>query len=160
MEISDFLKPALAFTGIEGGSKKRLLQRAAEEIHRHFPDIAEDAVYDGLIARERLGSTGLGDGVAIPHCRIEGCDTALGALMQLADGVDFGAPDGKPVRLVFVLVVPAEATDEHLQILGVLARAFSQPEYRDSLLGASDGESLYNAAIRVPDAPGPGGEPD
>ncbi len=157
MQLADILRPSLAFAGVEGGSKKRVLERASTEIHRHFPDIPEDQVYDGLIARERLGSTGVGDGVAIPHCRIEACETAIGALMQLSDGVDFGAPDGKPVRLVFVLLVPAEATDEHLQILGLLARAFSQADYRATLLDAGDAESLYNLAIRVPEEPGPAG---
>lgn len=146
MQISDILSPSLVFCGHDGGSKKRLLQAAAAKFSEHLPELAEQQIADGLLARERLGSTGVGSGVAIPHCRMEACQEAVGALFQLNEGIGFDAPDGRPVKLVFVLLVPAEATSEHLQILGTLAQAFSETEYRIALIEAQDPQQLYRAA--------------
>lgn len=148
MQISDILSPEMVFPAHEGGSKKRLLQAAAEKFSGRLPGLSEQEVADALLARERLGSTGLGTGVAIPHCRMEGCPRAMGALFQLNEGIGFDAPDGRPVKLVFALLVPAEATDEHLQILGTLAEAFNEPEYRIALIEATDAHQLYRAAIQ------------
>lgn len=155
MQISDILSPEMVFSGHDGGSKKRLLQAAAAKFAEQCPELPEQEIVDGLLARERLGSTGVGSGVAIPHCRMDGCRQAMGALFQLKEGIGFDAPDGRPVKLVFVLLVPAEATDEHLQILGTLAQAFSESEYRIALIEAADDHQLYRAAIH-PGASGPG----
>ena len=92
-------------------------------------------VFDSLFARERLGSTGLGQGVAIPHGRIKGLKDALGAFLRLAQPVPFDAPDGKPVSLVFVLLVPEKATEKHLQILSELAQMFSDRALREAMVG-------------------------
>lgn len=154
MQISDILSPSMVFSGHAGGSKKRLLQAAAAKFSEQIPELSEQQISDGLLARERLGSTGIGSGVAIPHTRMEGCTRAMGALFQLKEGIGFDAPDGRPVKLIFVLLVPAEATDEHLQILGVLAEAFSEPEYRIALIEAVDAQQLYRIAIN-PGAIGP-----
>ena len=137
----------MVFSGHDGGSKKRLLQTAAAKFSEQTPELQEQQISDGLLARERLGSTGIGSGVAIPHCRMEGCTRAMGALFQLTEGIGFDAPDGRPVKLVFVLLVPVEATDEHLQILGMLAEAFSDSDYRIALIEAVDQQQLYRVAI-------------
>jgi PTS system nitrogen regulatory IIA component len=99
-----------------------------------------------LIAREKLGSTGLGEGIAIPHCRIENCSQPTGILLTLAEPIDFDSPDNQPVDLVFALLVPAEAHQQHLDTLAGLARLFSQPDFCDSLRNAQDRAELFSLA--------------
>ena len=106
-------------------SKKRVLEEAAALLSSTIPDIEQEAVYERLLERERLGSTGVGHGVALPHARIDGLQRAYGAFLQLADGVDYDAIDDAAVDLVFALVVPLEATEEHLRLLAQLAAIFS-----------------------------------
>jgi PTS system nitrogen regulatory IIA component len=112
-------------------------------------------VFDSLFARERLGSTGLGQGVAIPHGRIKGLKEAIGAFVRLAQPVPFDAPDGGPVSLVFVLLVPEKATEKHLQILSELAQMFSDKALREAMSRAPDAAALYELiASWQPDAAG------
>jgi PTS system nitrogen regulatory IIA component len=105
--------------------------------------LARSVVFDSLFARERLGSTGLGQGVAIPHGRIKGLKEALGAFIRVAQPVPFDAPDGNPVTLVFVLLVPEKATEKHLQILSELAQMFSEKPFREQLLAAPTATELH-----------------
>ena len=109
-------------------SKKRVLEEAAALLATSIADASQESIYERLLERERLGSTGVGHGVALPHARIEGLDRAFGAFVQLADGVDYDAIDGAQVDLVFALVVPQEATEEHLQLLAKLAALFSDDD--------------------------------
>ena len=112
-------------------------------------------MFDSLFAREKLGSTGLGQGVAIPHGRIKGLKEALGAFVRLAQPVPFDAPDGGPVTLVFVLLVPEKATEKHLQILSELAQMFSDKALREAMSRAPDAAALYELiAAWQPDAAG------
>ncbi|HIG36829.1 MAG TPA: PTS IIA-like nitrogen regulatory protein PtsN, partial [Oceanospirillaceae bacterium] len=104
-------------------------------------------VFNALINREKLGSTGFGDGIAIPHCRLASCNQVTGALIRLANPIDFDAIDQQSVDLLFVLLVPLEATDEHLQILATLAGKFGQAEFRDQLRNATNAEAMYQIAI-------------
>ena len=96
-----------------------------------------------MLARERLGSTGLGLGIAIPHGRITGLKDAIGAFLRLAIPVQFDSPDGKPVGMLFVLLVPEAATEQHLQILSELAQMFSDRSFRDALTGAADVAAIH-----------------
>ena len=98
---------------------------------------------DSLFAREKLGSTGLGKGVAIPHGRVKGLKQAAGALVRLKAPIPFDAPDGQPVSLAFLLMVPDRATDQHLQILSELAEMFSDGAFRTQLLTAPDASALH-----------------
>ncbi|MDA8225057.1 MAG: PTS sugar transporter subunit IIA [Betaproteobacteria bacterium] len=100
--------------------------------------LAPQVVSASLRAREDLGSTALGQGMAIPHGRLKGLKTAAGVLVRLQTGLEFSAPDTVPVRLLFVLFVPVHATDEHLQILGELAQLFGDRDMRERLLGCRD----------------------
>jgi PTS system nitrogen regulatory IIA component len=109
--------------------------------------LARDTVAASLAAREKLGSTGLGQGIAIPHGRLKGLKEARGAFVRLKDPIAFDAPDGKPVSQVFVLLVPEHATDQHLQLLSELAQMFSERAFRDRLAGAADAAALH-ALIR------------
>lgn len=146
MKFTELLNPDCTSCALEAASKKRALELAGELLARTYPEFDAEAVFDALMARERLGSTAVGEGVAIPHCRLESCERPVGALMQLASGVDFDAPDGAPVDLLFILVVPAEAHEDHLQLLASAAGAFNEPRYRDALRRAQDARDLFDAA--------------
>jgi len=122
-------------------SKKRIFEQAGLLFENH-QQIARNQVFDSLFAREKLGSTGLGQGVAIPHGRIKGIKAAAGSLIRVREAVPFDAPDGQNVRLVFVLLVPERATDEHLQILSELAQMFCDKVFRDKLFNAPSPEDL------------------
>ena len=135
------LADLLVFSQLSLHSKKRVFESAAEA----FGDIAglsKEAVYRGLLDREKLGSTALGDGVAIPHCRIDTCSAPLGCLMTLTDEVDFSAPDGKGVDIVLVLLVPSEATQVHLDVLASVVKLLSDEPTRASIRKAVEPEEL------------------
>lgn len=138
MLITDLLTPERVRTGVRARSKKRLLEMVAASLSGEPQAADERSVYSSLCARERIGSTGLGHGVAIPHGRIAGVEEASGVMIRLADPIDFDAPDGQPVDLIFALLVPDHHEDEHLRLLGQLAETFSKPENRQRLREAED----------------------
>jgi len=140
--VAQLLNPSHVVLDLQASSKKRLFEQAGL-LFENQDGLARSVVYDSLFARERLGSTGLGQGVAIPHGRIKGLKEALGALYRLAQPVPFDAPDGNPVSLAFVLLVPEKATEKHLQILSELAQMFSDRALRESLAAAQDAAALY-----------------
>ncbi|TVP87331.1 MAG: PTS IIA-like nitrogen-regulatory protein PtsN [Pseudomonadaceae bacterium] len=146
MQISQILSPDRTFAGVQGVSKKRVLELTGKLVAQHT-SLDADAIYESLIAREKLGSTGFGHGIAIPHCRLPGCSKAVGALLQLDGKIDFDALDGEPVDLIFVLLVPEEATEEHLQILKMLAERLDQPTLRTALRKAANAEDLYQVMV-------------
>jgi PTS system nitrogen regulatory IIA component len=144
--LSQILTPGRTVCRAPGGSKKRLLETIARIISEDQPSLPYDDVLDHLIAREKLGSTGLGQGIAIPHCRAGNCTHPLGTLLTLEDPIDFDAPDDKPVDLLFVLLVPEEAHQQHLDILAEIARLFSQTGFCQQLRAAPDHQALYDIA--------------
>lgn len=146
MLISELLAPSGVLCALEGGSKKRILEIASQQISDLHPELETEAIFAGLLGRERLGSTGIGEGVAIPHCRLDECEKATALLIQLKEPIDFDAIDGSPVDLLFVLVVPSEACDQHLQTLGNLAELFSQASFRQQLRDAGSVEELFTVA--------------
>jgi len=152
--VAKLLPPQNVLPALAASSKKRLFEQVGLLFeNRH--GIAKAAVYDSLFDRERLGSTGLGQGVAIPHGRIKGLKEALAAFVRLAQPVPFDAPDGKPVNLVFALLVPEHATEKHLEILSELAQMFSDRALRDALSGAEDAAALHQIiSAWQPDATG------
>ena len=111
------------------GSKKRILEEIGTLLASALPGLSSEQVFDKLLERERLGSTGLGQGIALPHARIEGVENACGALIRLQSGVDFDAIDNQQVDIIFGLMVPQQATEEHLQLLAQLATLFSNEEF-------------------------------
>ncbi|MAQ51531.1 MAG: PTS IIA-like nitrogen-regulatory protein PtsN [Pseudomonas sp.] len=146
MQIDHILPPERTFSGVQGGSKKRVLELIGKLVAQHT-NLDPDAIYENLIAREKLGSTGFGNGIAIPHCRLEDCHQAIGALLQLDGKIDFDALDGQPVDLIFVLLVPQEATEQHLQILKMLAGKLDRADLREALRAAPDADALYRVMV-------------
>ncbi|OFZ96281.1 MAG: PTS sugar transporter subunit IIA [Betaproteobacteria bacterium RBG_19FT_COMBO_58_11] len=140
--ITSLLKPEYVLLDLDAGSKDALF----EEIARHIaPALQLDPklIEKSLVIREKLGSTGLGQGVAIPHGRIKQLKEAAGVFIRTRDAVPFGAPDNEPVRLLFVLLVPEHATDLHLQILSELAQLFGDRALRERLLHTSNADEAY-----------------
>lgn len=133
---------------VEVASKKRLLESLAELLAAARLQCPPALVFDLLNERERLGSTGLGEGIALPHARIDGIDHAVGAFVQLTQGVSFDAPDDKPVDLAFGLLVPSDATEAHLGLLAELAERFSDPQLRSALRSAESANRLLGLLQR------------
>ncbi|MBI4742225.1 MAG: PTS IIA-like nitrogen regulatory protein PtsN [Betaproteobacteria bacterium] len=141
--LSKLLTPENVALDVEASSKKRVFEQAGV-LFENNRGIARSIVFDSLFARERLGSTGLGQGVAIPHGRIKGLKEATGAFLRLGVPVPFDSPDGKPVSLLFVLLVPEQATEQHLQILSELAQRFSDRNCREALGAAHDAHAVMH----------------
>ena len=127
---------------LEVSSKKRLFEQAGL-LFENNQGIGRALVFESLFARERLGSTGLGQGVAIPHGRIKGLRDGIGAFIRIATPVAFDSPDGAPVQLAFVLLVPEQANEQHLQILSELAQMFSDPGFREKVAIERDAAALH-----------------
>ncbi|WP_296188503.1 PTS IIA-like nitrogen regulatory protein PtsN [Pseudomonas sp. UBA1879] len=147
IRLENILTPGRSLVNVPGGSKKAVLEEIAKLIGREVPGFDRQTVYESLIAREKLGSTGFGNGIAIPHCRLKGCTSPVSAVLHLEKPVDFDAIDGAPVDLLFVLLVPEAATDAHLELLRQIASMLDRADVRASLRGAKDSESLYNVVL-------------
>ena len=140
-QIAELLSPASILLDLDVASKARLFETVGATFAAQG-GLDANSISASLAAREKLGSTGLGQGIAIPHGRIKGLKQARGAFVRLRQPVPFDAPDGKPVSQVFVLLVPEQATDLHLQLLSELAQMFSERSFRDKLAGAASATDL------------------
>ena len=145
--LAQLLTPGRTVCRVSGLSKKRLFEKIAQVISEDQVSLPYNLVLSNLIAREKLGSTGLGGGIAIPHCRVDNCTHALGAMVTLAEPIDFDAPDSQPVDILFILLVPDEAQQQHLDILASIAGLFSQAAFCDKIRQADDATTLFNTAI-------------
>jgi len=140
--LSRLLAPTNVVLDLSVTSKKRLFEQVGLLFENNH-GIERGKVFDSLFARERLGSTGLGEGVAIPHGRIKGLKDALAAVVRLAEPIPFDAPDGKPVNLLVFLLVPEAATEEHLELLSELAELLSDASIRDSMTNCDDPVQIH-----------------
>ena len=145
--IDSILTPERTVKSAPISSKKKVLEYLSSFISDQIADSSADEIFERLLNRERMGSTGIGEGIAIPHCRLKQCDSTFSVLLHLENPIDFDAIDRQPVDLIFALIVPEEATDEHLNTLSMLAQKLSQAEYRDALRNSSDSQNLYQKAI-------------
>ena len=146
MNIASILVPERTFSDVETTSKKRAIEKASDLIASVELGFDGQELYSNLISREKLGPTAIGNGIAIPHCRIA-CSSAVGSLFRLSNGIDFGALDDLPVRIMFVLLVPQHETEDHLHTLPMLARKFESEMYRNGLLEAKDSRELFEVAL-------------
>ena len=149
IRLETILTPGRSLVNVPGGSKKRVLQETATLIAREVPELEMEDVFEKLVAREKLGSTGFGNGIAIPHCRLAGCTTPVSALLHLDAAIDYDAIDGEPVDLLFVLLVPEAATDAHLELLRQIASMLDREDVRRRLRDADSNEALYQVVLDV-----------
>lgn len=141
MTVSALLSPRKIFLDTEVTSKKKLLELIAN-IVADQSQLTQSAIFNNLLNRERLGSTGLGHGIAVPHARVPDLDQTIACFFRLSEPVNFDSPDGKPVDLVFTIVIPEEATEEHLLILSALAQLFSRADVCQAIRDASSREEI------------------
>lgn len=147
MNIESVLAPNRAHCNIKASSKKRALEEIAIKLSDSIPGVSAEELFNKLINREKMGTTAIGHGVAIPHCRLDKLTGIVGGLLTLQQAIDFEAFDDQLVNLMFVLLVPTEEVDEHLQVLAMLAERFESTAYRNSLTNASQDCELYQLAI-------------
>jgi nitrogen PTS system EIIA component len=140
--LAAILPASNVLVGVDATSKKRVFE-AAGVLFENLQQIARGTVTDNLFARERLGSTGLGHGVAIPHGRIKGLKNPLAAVLRLEQPIPFDAPDDEPVALLIFLLVPEAATQRHLEILSEIAELLSDRDLRERLKTAESAEALH-----------------
>jgi len=144
LTIDNILAPELTLCRVPASSKKRVLEFIAEQISQQDNALSDTQIFNNLVARERLGSTGIGQGIAIPHCRLEGLDHVIGVLLTLEEAIEYDAIDNQPVDLVFALIVPKEATSEHLELLSQLAEKFNERSFCERLRQCDSAMDLYN----------------
>ncbi len=143
IELADLLTVDRIDTGCQLSSKKRLMERITSLLLQGRAQLDRKTVLQTLIERERLGSTGIGKGVALPHGRINGLDDVIGAVVVLANPLDYDAVDNESVRLAFGLLVPAQANEQHLRILAHLARLFDDEMIRNKVFSANDNQEVF-----------------
>ena len=144
MKLDQLISESSVICDAEINSKKKALEQLAELLAMETSDKDAFEIFQHLTEREKLGSTGLGHGVALPHARTDKCDRAIGAFIKLNQGIDFDSPDNEPTDLLFALMVPEEHTSEHLEILAGLASRFSDATLCHSLRSATTAKELYN----------------
>jgi PTS system nitrogen regulatory IIA component len=142
MLISDLLSPESIRCDVQSSSKKRLLELISEELARNSDEFTKREIFESLCARERMGSTGLGNGVAIPHGRVKGSRHVQASFIRLKKPLPFDAADGQPVDLLFCLAVPEDCGEDHLKLLAQVAELFSDSALRQQLREAESSGQL------------------
>ena len=144
MKIPDFLSPANVVLDVRASDKSRLLQQLSTQAASEL-GLDPDEVSNQIAKREELGSTGVGNGVALPHARLPGLKAPFGLLARLRQGIDFEAIDGQPVDVVFLLLLPETGEGAQLNALACAARVLREPEALERVRGASNPETLFRA---------------
>ena len=142
MKITEILPEALVIPALRGKNKEEVLRELATAMAAQHPDIDANRLVEVLWERERLGSTAIGDGIAIPHGKLPGLKTVLGAFGRHPQGVDFQSLDGKPTKLLFLLVAPEDSVGQHLKALARVSRLLKDPAFRSQLMSAPDQNEL------------------
>ena len=149
MPLLDFLAPAAVIPALRASSKKQALQELAEVAAR-LTGLEERTIYEVLLQRERLGSTGIGDGVAIPHAKLAKLDSIFGLVARLDKPIDFEALDGQPVDILFLLLAPEGAGADHLKALARIARVLREPGTIERIRATRDADALYAVLTESP----------
>ena len=144
MQISDILETNRILCNVDKISKKAALETLSELIASASDNLSQGQVFESLLARERLGSTGLGHGIGLPHGRLKNGDRTIAAFVRLKAGIDYDAVDKQPVDLLFALLVPENSTEEHLQILSRIAEKFSQEEFQQQLRQEDNIDTVFS----------------
>jgi PTS system nitrogen regulatory IIA component len=145
MKIMDILVRDAVILDVESGAKEGLLAEMARALAKSVPALDPDRLLEVLMEREALQSTGIGEGVAIPHGKIAGLETLVASFARCREGLDFDSIDGQPTQLFFLLVVPEHSGGAHLKALARISRFFRDPEFREKLVQAESTESVLEA---------------
>lgn len=140
---SDLLSPAHILAGVRINSKKRLFELISTTLARKNPNLNSREIFESICAREHLGTTALGNGIAVPHGRITGTKDVQALFLQLSKPLSFDADDGKPVDLIFALTVPTQCTEDHEKLLSGIVERFSDPELLEQLRSAADANEIW-----------------
>lgn len=143
MLVKQIITPETVICGVETSSKKRALELVSDVLSQNQPELNAQDIFESFIMREKLGSTALGHGVALPHGRLKQTTQTKGAFLLLDKGVDFDADDKIPVDIIFAMLVPEQSTEEHLKLLAQLAEMFSNEHFRDKLRTTNDSNTIY-----------------
>ncbi len=143
MKITDILTPEMVVAELGGQTKAEVLRELATRLCSAFDQAPLDKLVAVLTERERMGSTAIGDGIAIPHGKLKGLTSIIGVFGRSTAGVDFESLDGKPTHLFFVLVAPEDSASLHLKALARVSRLFKDESFRDRLLKAADAAEIY-----------------
>ncbi len=150
MKIKEILAPDRVVLDLQLASKKAVLEKLAEMLAGADPTLQAKTVFESLLARERLGTTGLGAGIAIPHGRVSTEASSIGAFLRTGTPIGFDAVDNAPVDLFFALCVPEDATEEHLALLSSLAARFSDAAFVSALRETGDADEVYRQLVTGP----------
>ena len=145
MKIMDILVKDAVVLNLASKDKNGILQEMSQALAAAEPSVSADGLLQILVEREGLQSTGIGEGVAIPHGKMAGLDRLMASFARSAEGVDFDSIDGQPTQLYFVLVVPEHSGGQHLKALARISRFFRDSAFRDKLLGAATAEDIFRA---------------
>jgi PTS system nitrogen regulatory IIA component len=143
MKITDILSPDMVIADLKGTTKPEVLNELAKALTSKYKEISLAELNAVLAERERLGSTAIGDGIAIPHGKLRGVAKIIGAFGRHVNGVDFDSLDGGPSQLFFVLVAPEDSASLHLKALARVSRLLKEGSFRERLLAAKDADELY-----------------
>ena len=151
MKISDVLTPEMSLCDLKWSSKKKVFENLAQFISQNLEGDTDraEALLQSMVARERLGSTGIGKGVAVPHCRVTGITRVYGCIIKLNFSIDYDALDQQPVDLIFALVVPDEHNDDHLKTLSCVTRILQSSSSREKLRACRNNQQLFNTLIKL-----------
>lgn len=147
MKISDLLKPNALVADLKAKDKNALLEELTDALARVEKGLDRKLVVDVLKERERLGSTGIGDGVAIPHGKLKNIDHLMLSFGRSRDGIDFDAMDGRPAHLFFLLIAPEDSVGVHLKTLARISKLLKNPQVRERLVQAADGGEIYRIIV-------------
>ncbi len=150
MQFKDFISEQGIIFSPSVSSKKRALEILSETLAFQDSNLSKSKVLDALLAREKLGSTALGNGIAIPHSRMPELDNIYASILKLEEGVEYEANDDLPVNFLFSLIVPEDANDEHLQILGSLAELLDNEQLREAIHKSTNSSELFQLLIQDP----------
>jgi nitrogen PTS system EIIA component len=144
MKIAEFLQPQAVVSDLSAKSKSEILRELCASLARAYPSLRAERLVEVLQDREKLGSTGIGEGVAIPHGKLAGLTGLMATFGVSRGGVDFEAIDGKPTHLFFALLAPENSAGVHLKALARISRLFKNPRFRDSILNAGSAQEIYS----------------
>ncbi|MGE5789306.1 MAG: PTS sugar transporter subunit IIA [Syntrophaceae bacterium] len=143
MQITDMFKKEYIIEALKAKSKRAVLAELSEIFTRDHAGIQSEAMIEVLLEREKLGSTGIGDGIAIPHGKLKGLDSLVISFGRSREGIDFDSIDGRPAHIFFLLMATESSTGQHLKALAKISRMLKDPEFRNDLLSAKNAEELY-----------------